>query len=91
MLRSGDLTAGQIGARLPMSAPSVSHHLNVLKRAGLVRCERRGQTLLYSLEATVLQEVLSQLLDLVSGDGSRAPCESPADSHGGKEDEHVSA
>lgn len=72
MLQQGDMTAGQIALRLPMTAPSVSHHLNVLKRAGLVRCERHGQTLIYSLDATVLQEALAELLRLFGRDGVAA-------------------
>jgi len=41
-----------------MSKPSISHHLGVLKQAGLVSDERQGQTIIYSLDATVFQEVL---------------------------------
>lgn len=63
-LRSGDLTAGEIASRFPMTAASVSHHLSVLKEAGLVRAERDGRNLIYSLETTVFQEFLQQMLDL---------------------------
>jgi DNA-binding transcriptional ArsR family regulator len=63
-LRSGDLTAGDIASRFPMTAASVSHHLSVLKEAGLVRAERDGRNLIYSLETTVFQEFLQQMLDL---------------------------
>ena len=64
MLRGGDLTAGEIAARFDMTAASVSHHLSVLKDAGLVRAERNGRNLIYSLEATVFQEFLQQMLEL---------------------------
>lgn len=64
LLRRGDLTAGDISARFPMTAASVSHHLSVLKEAGLVRAERNGRNLVYSLEATVFQEFLQQMLEL---------------------------
>jgi len=64
LLRRGDLTAGDISARFPMTAASVSHHLSVLKDAGLVRAERNGRNLIYSLEATVFQEFLQQMLEL---------------------------
>ena len=37
MLGGGDLTAGEIAGRFAITAPSVSHHLNVLKQAELVR------------------------------------------------------
>ena len=48
-LRGGELAAGDIGARFPISGPSVSRHLSVLKAAGLVRERRDGNRILYSL------------------------------------------
>lgn len=70
-LRSGDLTAGDIASRFPMTAASVSHHLSVLKEAGLVRAERDGRNLIYSLETTVFQEFLQQMLDLFGTENPR--------------------
>ncbi len=64
MLSARDMTAGEIAARFAISAPSVSHHLNVLKNADLVRAERNGQTIVYSLNATVVQEFLQELMQL---------------------------
>ena len=64
VLQAGDLTAGDIASRFPMTAASVSHHLSVLKQAGLVRAERDGRNLIYSLETTVFQEFLQQMLEL---------------------------
>lgn len=63
-LRGGDLTAGEIAARFPMTAASVSHHLSVLREAGLVSVERDGRNQIYSLEATVLQELLQEVVGL---------------------------
>lgn len=65
-LRGGDLTAGEIAARFPMTAASVSHHLSVLKDAGLVTAERNGRNLIYSLETTVFQEFLQEMMGLLS-------------------------
>lgn len=65
MLNERDMTAGEIAAHFAISAPSVSHHLNVLKTADLVTAERQGQRIVYRLNATVLQEMLSSLLDLL--------------------------
>jgi DNA-binding transcriptional ArsR family regulator len=64
-LRSGDLPAGEIAARFPMTAASVSHHLSVLKDAGLVKAERSGRNLIYSLETTVFQELLQEMMELL--------------------------
>jgi ArsR family transcriptional regulator, arsenate/arsenite/antimonite-responsive transcriptional repressor len=69
VLRTGDLTAGEISARFPMTAASVSHHLSVLKEAGLVRSERNGRNLVYSLETTVFQEFLQQMLEMFGNKG----------------------
>jgi ArsR family transcriptional regulator, arsenate/arsenite/antimonite-responsive transcriptional repressor len=67
-LRGGDLTAGEISGRFPMTAATVSHHLAVLREAGLVRAERSGRNQVYSLEATVFQEFLQQMLHLLGKD-----------------------
>ncbi len=64
LLRQGDMTAGEIAQNFPMSWASVSHHLNVLKEAGLVLAERDGQYIRYSLNVTVVQEVLHHLMEL---------------------------
>jgi len=66
MLGDGDLTAGEIAAHFAISAPSVSHHLNVLKQAELVRSQRNGQTIVYSINSTVVQEFLQELLQFFS-------------------------
>ena len=63
MLRDGDLAAGDIAARFDMTWPTISHHLNVLKEADLVQVERQGQNLIYSLNTTVLQDALAELMD----------------------------
>ena len=71
-LQEGSETAGEIAAAFPISRPSLSHHFNILKAADLVRTERRGQHIVYSLNATVLQEAMAMLLDIFSpGDSSQ--------------------
>ncbi len=64
MLGARDMAAGDIAARFDMSLPSVSHHLSVLKVAELVRAERRGQNIVYSLNATVAQETVAAVMAL---------------------------
>ncbi len=64
MLKDHDLTAGEIAAAFDISAPSVSHHLTSLKNAELVVSKRSGQHIVYSLNMTVLQEFLDELLHL---------------------------
>jgi len=48
-LRDGELAAGDIAARFPISGPSVSRHLSVLKAAGLVSERRDANRIYYSL------------------------------------------
>lgn len=59
LLRSADLTAGELADHFDMTKPSISHHLNTLKAAELVDAEREGQSIVYSLNTSVLQNLMS--------------------------------
>jgi len=61
-LRQGDLNAGEIADGFEIGKASISHHLNLLKQAGLVRCRRQGQQQIYTLHTTVFQEALQWLM-----------------------------
>lgn len=63
LLSSGEMTAGEIAAHFNMTKPSVSHHLNILKAAGLITDERRGQNIVYELNLTVFQELMKWFYD----------------------------
>jgi ArsR family transcriptional regulator len=63
-LQGGALTAGEIGEAFDMTAASLSHHFAVLKHADLVRTERRGQFIVYSLNSTVVEDLARLLLDM---------------------------
>ena len=64
MLRDGDMTAGEIADRFALSKPTVSHHLNILKQAGLITGEKRAQTITYRLNTTVFQDFLKSVAAL---------------------------
>jgi len=64
LLKNGDMSAGEIAAQFNMTKPSVSNHLNILKNAGLIWDERKGQHIIYSLNTTVFQDVLKWLIEL---------------------------
>ena len=68
-LQSGSQTAGSLAENFPITRASLSHHFNILKAADLVRNERRGQHIVYSLNTTVLQEVTAILLDILTKTG----------------------
>jgi ArsR family transcriptional regulator len=63
-LQSGPLSAGEIGEAFDITPASLSHHFAVLKHADLVRTERRGQYIVYSLNSTVFEALTRMLLDL---------------------------
>lgn len=64
LLSRGEQTAGELAERFDVTKPSMSHHFSVLKDAGLVRRRREGQQIYYSLDTTVVQDVVALLLDL---------------------------
>ncbi len=64
LLTESDRTAGEIADAFSISKPSISHHLALLKQANLVEAEKRGQFVHYTLNTTVLDEVLKWLLTL---------------------------
>jgi DNA-binding transcriptional ArsR family regulator len=80
LLRSGDLTAGEIAERFPVSRSTLSGHLAVLKDAGLVVTERQGTTIVYSLNLAVYEELIAAVMDLlgVNGRGAGRPGEDGA-------------
>ncbi len=64
LLKSGAMTAGEISARFEITGASISHHLSVLREAGLITDDRRGKYIYYELNMTVLDELLSWATDL---------------------------
>lgn len=68
LLARGDKSAGEIAEKFPVAFASVSHHLGVLRSAGLVATERQGQTIIYRLDTTVYQELMRSLLKMFGKD-----------------------
>jgi DNA-binding transcriptional ArsR family regulator len=64
MLQKQDMTAGDIASKFDMSAPSISHHLDKLKRAGLVTTVKQGQFIHYSINTTIIDDILQYILTL---------------------------
>lgn len=62
LLKKGDLTAGDIADQFDISKPSISHHLDLLKQAGLVNATKEGQFIYYSLNTTVMDEIVKWLM-----------------------------
>jgi DNA-binding transcriptional ArsR family regulator len=64
LLRGGSKSAGEIADTFHLTKPTMSHHLRVLRSAGLVRAERRGTSIVYTLQSNVLEDVAAELLEL---------------------------
>ncbi len=64
LLKGGALTAGDIGAHFDMTGATVSHHLSVLKDAGLVTDDRWGKFIYYDLNLSVLDEITGWVASL---------------------------
>lgn len=69
-LREKDLTPSELLLKVEATQPTLSHHLDILKRAGLVDGERKGQHILYSLDMGVFEMALEYLQKL-SGQGDK--------------------
>ena len=67
LLRQGALPAGEIAEHFNMTGATISHHLSVLKNAGLVDAERRGTYIYYEINLSVLEEILSWMTGLYGG------------------------
>ncbi len=64
LLKAKDMTAGEIADQFDISKPSISHHLDLLKQAGLVVSIKEGQFIIYSINTTVMDEMLKWLVQL---------------------------
>lgn len=62
LLKQKDLTAGEIADQFDISKPSISHHLDLLKQAGLVVAVKEGQFIYYSINTTVMDEMIKWLI-----------------------------
>lgn len=61
LLKNRPHTAGEIADQFDLAPATVSHHLSVLKESGLILCEKRRQTLVYSLNTAAFRELLKTI------------------------------
>ncbi|OAM75250.1 transcriptional regulator [Devosia elaeis] len=64
LLKAGPRSAGDLASHFDISRPTLSVHFNKLKDAELVSVERRGTSLIYHLNTSVLEDALAGILDL---------------------------
>jgi ArsR family transcriptional regulator len=66
LLKKRDMSAGEIAEQFNISKPSISHHLDLLKQAGLVVANKDGQFIHYSINTTVMDEMLKWMMQFKS-------------------------
>lgn len=64
LLRSRDLTAGEIAEHFSLAKSTLSGHFNVLRNADLIVSERNGTSIVYSLNVSAVEELLSTVISL---------------------------
>lgn len=64
LLKHNEMSAGDIADHFDIGKPSISHHLDLLKQADLVTSEKRGQYVIYTLNTTVIDDLMAWMLNL---------------------------
>ena len=64
LLKEKDMDAGEIAEKFKISKPSISHHLDILKRADLITSEKKGQHIIYSLNTSILEDLINWILTI---------------------------
>jgi DNA-binding transcriptional ArsR family regulator len=65
LLRKRDMSAGELAERFPLAKSTLSGHFNVLKHAGLIVQERKGTTIVYSVNVSALEETVAGVMSLL--------------------------
>ena len=59
LLKKGPLSAGEIGEHFEMTGATLSHHLSILKKAGLVDDNKKGTFVYYEINTSVMEDILA--------------------------------
>ena len=68
LLRAGPMPVGDILEHFSITGASLSHHLSILKNAGLIDDEKQGKYIYYTLNTTVLDDILNWMMSLKGGE-----------------------
>ena len=68
LLRKGPMSAGQLAEQFGTTAATVSHHLAVLREAGLISDEKQGKFIYYTLNTSVVEDIVGWVTGLTQGD-----------------------
>lgn len=72
LLRARPRSSGEIAGHFPTAWATISRHLGVLRSANLIVAEKNGTSVIYELNATVMQELVAHLLDWTGMGGTDA-------------------
>ena len=64
ILKECDMSAGDIADRFDIGKPTISHHLDLLRQANLVSSAKDGQFVMYSINTTILDEIMKWMIGL---------------------------
>lgn len=65
LLKKDDMTVTEIGKHFSISQASLSHHLDILKRADLITPERQGQFIIYSINTSATEEIITSIVKML--------------------------
>lgn len=65
LLKASELTVGEIAASLSITMATLSHHLDILRRANLVSSRRAGRNIFYALNLSVAEEIITEISKLI--------------------------
>ncbi len=66
LLKAGELSVSEILKHFNVTMPTLSHHLDILKRADLISSRREGQQIIYSLNLSAFEEITEQIIKFLS-------------------------
>jgi len=64
LLRERDMNAGELAEQFDSSWPTLSRHFAILREADLIQGEKKGASITYSLNVSVLEETLLGMMDM---------------------------
>lgn len=65
LLKKGPMSAGEIGESFQLTGASLSHHLSVLKKAGLVDDNKQGTFIYYEINTSVMEDILTWIAGFI--------------------------
>lgn len=65
LLKKGPMSAGELGKEFEMTGATMSHHLSILKKAGLVQDNKKGTFIYYEINTSVMEDLLSWVVSFM--------------------------